>query len=129
MDLKLFTNNLGKYAQAFTPSKLTDKIGDVSKKAGLSAIYSALLLYNSLTDPNVSTTDKLLITAALGYFIMPLDVIPDLLPGGLVDDGAVLAYAAKSIYNNINPDTHAKSKNQLKKWFSNFSDSDLYIHG
>lgn len=105
------------------------KIGDVAKKAGVNTIYSALVLYHSLTDPKMSTTDKLIITAALGYFIMPLDVVPDFLPAGLLDDAGVLTFAVKKVWDNINPEAHRKAKEQLKRWFGdNISDSDLILH-
>lgn len=45
-----------------------------------------------------------LLVGALGYFILPADVIPDILgPIGYIDDGAALSFAfkqAKSLFSN-----------------------------
>ena len=41
---------------------------------------------------------------ALAYFVLPFDVIPDMLPVlGLSDDAAVLAGALKLVWNHIQP--------------------------
>ena len=51
----------------------------------------ALLLWSLLKDPQTPIAHKVMIIAALGYLICPLDVIPDhLMPIGLIDDLAVL---------------------------------------
>ena len=65
--------------------------------------------------------------AALGYFIMPVDIIADILPGGFVDDAGVLVYAAKLIWDNITPETHEKARAQLSKWFGEIDPADLTI--
>ena len=45
------------------------------------------LLYRLMRDPRVSTTNKVLVGAALAYVFSPLDIIPDFIPlAGQVDD-------------------------------------------
>lgn len=52
-----------------------------------SAYYCAL-------DPQTPTKVKLVLFAALGYFVLPVDAIPDVLTGlGFTDDATVLATA------------------------------------
>lgn len=128
MDFKFFTDNLSKYAASFSPGELMSKIGSVAKKAGVNTIYSALVLYYSLTDPGMPTSDKLIITAALGYFILPVDAIPDFLPGGLVDDAGILTLAVRRVWDNINSEAHRKAKDQLKSWFGDIDESDIVLH-
>ena len=41
---------------------------------------------------SVSWESMVLIVGALIYLVSPIDVIPDFLPGGLVDDAAVVAF-------------------------------------
>ncbi|WP_289059776.1 DUF1232 domain-containing protein [uncultured Mesotoga sp.] len=44
----------------------------------------------------------ILITAALIYFVSPVDAIPDFLIGiGFVDDGAVIAYVFSALNEDI----------------------------
>lgn len=125
MNFDFFTSNLSKYANEFSPSALMGKIGQVAIKAGRNTVYSALSLFYGMNNKNMSATDKLLIAAALGYFILPIDAIPDILPGGLVDDGGVIALAARSVWKNINDVAREKSKEQLHKWFGDFDESGL----
>ena len=57
---------------------------------------------------------KLTLFAALGYFVMPFDVLPDLLPViGFTDDAAVIATAIASVANAIRPDHREKAREAL----------------
>ena len=52
------------------------------------------LLWGLLTDERVSVLDKVLVGAAIGYVIMPFDLIPDFIPLiGQVDDIYVIMLA------------------------------------
>lgn len=125
MDLSFFTSNLTKYSKYFNVNSLFEKIGSFAKKAGVTAIYNALLLYYSSMDKNMPTQDRVIILAALGYFILPVDLIPDLIPGGLVDDGAALSWAVKKVWNNVSDQTKAQAKRRLTQWFGTIKESDL----
>ena len=57
--------------------------------------YKAILLWLLLKNDGVPLFVKTSIITALGYLITPIDLIPDFLLGGLVDDGAVLAGVLK----------------------------------
>ena len=47
---------------------------------------------------------RVALLAALAYFVLPFDVLPDLLPGlGFTDDAAVLAGAIRLMWNHIKP--------------------------
>ncbi len=86
--------DISKYEKDFSVDSLMTKIKDTAKKAGLKAIYMALLLYYALESPTITVMDKAIIYGALGYFITPIDIVPDILPLiGLTDDIAVLACA------------------------------------
>ena len=129
MDLNFFKNNLAKYSDHYDSSSLFDKIKDVAKKAGVNVVYLVLLLYYSTLDKNMPAQDRLTIISALGYFILPLDLIPDIMPGGFVDDGAALAWAVKRVWSSISPSTKSQAKARLTDWFGHISDSDLKIPG
>lgn len=59
------------------------------------------LLYGLLTDARVDPIDKVLVAAAVGYVIMPMDLIPDFIPFiGEVDDVFVLTLAIRRLMQN-----------------------------
>ena len=105
-----------------------NKIADVAKKAGVKTVYAALLLYYVLTDSKMPIKDRAVILGALGYFICPVDAIPDLLgPLGYTDDLAALGYALKSVWDNITPETHRSARRRLHEWFGEVPDSELEL--
>jgi uncharacterized membrane protein YkvA (DUF1232 family) len=54
----------------------------------------AAAAYFCAVDPNTPSKVKAILLAALAYFVMPFDVIPDFIVGlGFTDDAAVLAMA------------------------------------
>lgn len=54
-------------------------------------------LWEAMRDPAVPREAKFTAIAALLYFVSPIDLISDILPGGYVDDGVVLALAVKAV--------------------------------
>ena len=62
--------------------------------------------------------DGITIIGALGYFISPIDAIPDFLPGGLVDDGGVIATAVATLACCSDPEVVAAAKAKASKWFN-----------
>ena len=118
--------DLSKYESEFSFDGLMNKIKESAKKAGLKAIYMALLLYYALESPTISTMDKAIIYGALGYFICPIDIVPDIIPFiGLTDDIAVLAWAFSRVKRNVTDMTREKAKTKLKIWFGNYDESEI----
>jgi uncharacterized membrane protein YkvA (DUF1232 family) len=63
------------------------------------------LLYGLLADKRVDPVDKLLVAGAVGYVVMPMDLIPDFIPFiGEVDDVFVLTLAIRRLMQNAGPD-------------------------
>lgn len=115
-----------KYEKHYSEKSLKDKILKVAKDAGAKIIYGALILYHILKSENVSTADKAKICGALGYFILPLDLIPDFIPvAGYSDDLAAIIWALYAVKKNITPAIKLKAKNQLKEWFDKIDESEL----
>lgn len=117
--------DLNKYKNEYDEQTLMSKISRFAKKAGLNTIYYVLLLYNLLLSDMSSIADKAVIIGALGYFICPLDIVPDLMIGtGFLDDAAVLTLALSKLVTSITPVHKATAKAQLHEWFD-FEDSEL----
>ena len=122
-------NNYNQYSTFYNKSSLWEKIAKHAKKAGVKLIYMALVLYYVVTDSNTPAKDKAIIVAALGYFICPIDLIPDAIPvAGFSDDFAALSGACIAVANNITPEIESRAKNQLHRWFSNIDESELTIY-
>lgn len=127
MDINIFKNNLEKYASYYNPNSLFDIITKYAKKAGVKTVYIVLVLYYASFDNSLPVKDRLMVVAALGYFILPFDLIPDALPGGFADDAAAALYVVKHIWNNLSDDTFRKARQKLTEWFGNVDSSLLKI--
>ena len=110
--------DIAQYQEHYSESGLFEKIGKVCKKAGIKAIYYVLLLYYVLMDGNTSLKDKGIIIGALGYFILPIDLIPDFIPvAGFADDLAALTAGLHTVKANITPTVRKKAVQKLYDWF------------
>ena len=115
------------YGCYFSTSELWNKIKNVAQKAGIKVVYAVLLLYYVATDENVSLSDKAKIYGALGYFILPIDLIPDIVPGGYADDMSALLWALRAVWDNITPEIERKAKTKLREWFGTIQKNDLEL--
>ena len=62
----------------------------------------------------------------IGYFILPVDLIPDALPViGWTDDMAAVVWVLKTVWNNITPEIRAKARRQLARWFGEVDQTEL----
>lgn len=110
--------DLEKYQKHYSEEGLLDKISKTFKKAGLKVIYYVLLLYYVLMDENTPFQQKMLIIGALGYFILPVDMIPDFIPAaGFADDAAAIVACLKTVSDNVTPEVKKKTINTLHDWF------------
>ncbi len=125
MNIKAFKENLNRYAEFYNPNALFEKIKKFAKKAGVKTIYVVLILYYATFDKALPVKDRLMVLAALGYFIIPLDLIPDALPGGFADDAGALFYVVKHIWNNLSEETFNKAKLKLTEWFGDVDETQL----
>ena len=118
--------NYEKYEKYYSEEGLMDKLKKFAKKAGIKTVYAALLLYYVLLSKDVPVKEKGLIIGALGYLILPVDLIPDFIPvAGFTDDLAALAYAIHAVRSYISPEIAAQAPANLKDWFVSFTEDDL----
>ncbi len=114
------------YEKAYSESSLFEKIARSAKSAGLAIIYAVLVLYFTLVKESTPIWAKGTIVGALGYFIFPVDAIPDFLPViGYSDDLAVLLLAIAAVGMNIDQESRRKAKAKLHDWFGTFDESEL----
>ena len=85
-----------------------------------------LLLYYVLKDPSTPKQYKAMIIGALGYFILPLDLIPDVVPVvGYTDDIAALAGVLVAVAKCVSPEIKEQAKAKLAEWFGEYDESEL----
>ena len=118
--------NIEKYQENYSESNLQRKLTSVARWAGAKVVYAVLLLYYVLRNPNVSTADKSKIYGALGYFILPLDILPDLIPLlGYTDDLGALAIAIGRVAMNIDDDVKSRARTKLGEWFPDYDQKKI----
>ena len=116
--------NVGKYENSYNEGSFWDKVKNAGKKLGIKPLYVALLLYYSMA--KASLLDKALIVGSLGYFISPLDLIPDYIPIiGLTDDAAVLMFTYYRIFRIIDDEIRDNAKKTLESVFGTDYDKKI----
>ena len=106
------------YSSAYTEESFWEKLASFAIAAGKEVVYQALVLYYCWHDPDTPLWAKAQIAGALGYFIFPVDVIPDVIPVvGYSDDMGALALALASVAAHIKPEHRQKAEEKLKTWF------------
>jgi len=82
--------------------RLWDKVERTGKK--ISFIKDVLALYNYMGDDRVQWYRKSIVVGALIYFIMPMDMIPDIAPlVGYMDDLGVITAVLKYLGHELIP--------------------------
>lgn len=70
--------------------------------------------YYCALDPQTPAASRGVLLAALAYFVLPFDIIPDFILGlGFTDDIAVLWAAFRTVRDNIRPEHYAKARTAL----------------
>ncbi|MGE6629037.1 YkvA family protein [Bacillus sp. NPDC077027] len=102
------------------------KLKKTAQKAGVSVVYAVLLLYYTLQKPEVPVKAKTFIVGALGYFILPIDLIPDAMVGvGYTDDLGAITFALLQVAMYIDDGVKFKAKDRLSQWFGEKTDTSL----
>ncbi len=76
----------------------------------------AVALYFCALDRDTPAATKGVLLAALAYFVLPTDFIPDFLPGlGFTDDAAVIAAALGLARRSIKPEHREAARARLER--------------
>ena len=115
-----------KYSKDYSEDSFWDKITSVVKSAGLEIIYKALQLYYAMDNPNCPMSIKAGIIAALGYFISPIDLIPDFIPVvGFTDDLAAIGAAIVMAHMYIDDEVKRKARAKIDDIFGVGTSAEL----
>ena len=112
------TGSLPSHQESYSEEGFWDKVKTFAQKLGSTGLYYALVLYYMTLDDKVPLQQKAIIMGALGYLILPLDVIPDAFLGvGFSDDIGVMLTALRAVKDNITVEHLESAERKLKEWF------------
>lgn len=101
----------------FNDSDFWSKLRHQAQNIGQSVLVPALTLYHAAQDSNTPLWAKTTIYGALGYLILPLDAIPDLIPvAGYSDDLSVLLAALGTVTLYIKDEHREQAQMQVYRW-------------
>ena len=107
-----------KFEKEYSEDAFWGKVKKYARAAGEAVLEPALKMYYAASDDDTPLWAKTTIYAALGYFISPIDAIPDITPViGYTDDMGVLAAALAAVAASIKTEHIEKAKETLKAWF------------
>jgi len=105
------------YEHHYTTHRFWKKLAKHAAAAGRGTLEKALCLYYAAQNPATPAWAKRVIYGALGYFILPLDAIPDLAPLiGYTDDLSVMAAALATVAYYITPQVKIQAHDKLNSW-------------
>jgi uncharacterized membrane protein YkvA (DUF1232 family) len=112
------TPTLDRYKQYYSDDGFWNKIKRHYKNAGKKLIKLGVILFYTLRDDDTPKWAKTIILGALGYFILPIDIIPDFIPVvGFADDVAAMTVALSAVILHIKDEHKEKANAILEKFF------------
>jgi len=111
------------YSKYFSESKLLRKLHRSAEKLGIKLLFYVFILYFLISDKDIPLKTRLVFMAALGYFILPMDLISDLIPGlGFTDDLTFILYAVGTGSEYITAEIKEKAKARINNIFNREND-------
>lgn len=102
--------------ERFVRANFWDKLRRFAAKVPF--VEDAVAAYYCALDPNTPLRVRGMLLAALAYFVLPYDLIPDMLPVlGFADDAALLATVIGLVATHITPTHRAAAARSLGKDF------------
>jgi len=127
--MKVF-NNIQQYIKYFDEIQLFDKLGVVGKKIGSKVVFYVIIMAILIADKKIPLKVRLVFMAALGYLILPTDLVADLLPAiGFTDDIAFLSFAISNAREYITPEVKDKAKEKMGQWINKKAEDAEIVDG
>lgn len=102
--------------EAYSAPRLWKKLCRIAKVAGEKLLLTTLTLFYCLQDADTPRWARAVIIGALGYLILPLDLIPDFIPVvGYADDWAALVGALATVAAYIKDEHKARASAQMAR--------------
>lgn len=98
------------YSNHYSHQKLFSKLHKLPGKILSLLLFKTFLLYELLKEHDTSVFIKAAIVGTLGYLVCPIDAIPDLLPGGYIDDMAMMTTLLAGVDHLISDEIKRRAK-------------------
>lgn len=109
----------------YTDASFWNKIRCNASKLSNVAVEKALTLYFAMKDKDTPIWAKTVIAGALGYFIFPIDAVPDIIPAlGYTDDTATLIAAIVTLGMNVKDKHVEQAKEKISSWYKKVTKSE-----
>ena len=106
-----------KYRKAWSEKAFFSKLPRTARKLGRAGLRQALRLYYVLKRKDLPGKTRVMIYGALGYFILPTDMLPDVLPIlGFTDDLGLLAAVFMAASQYMDEDVNARAEAKVIEW-------------
>lgn len=91
----------------------------ITAKAGVESTRMMLELFYVLKSPETGLLDKTLIVTALGYQLLPNDILPREKYGllGFLDNVVTIGFAYNKVKSSVTPEIENQVNNILSQWF------------
>ena len=112
------TTHSNDFAKEYSDEGFWAKLARYAKVAGAEVVEKALWLYYAAQREDTPVWAKAIIYGALGYFILPTDAIPDVIPAvGYADDLGALVVALATVGAYIDPEVKRRARKKMDDWF------------
>lgn len=110
-------SDLNKYVPHYNELSFIEKVKSSGTILGEAVMMPILRLFYILKYADIPLSKKTLIMGALGYFILPIDLIPDFIPAllGFTDDLVVIAYVVKQVNQYTTPEIEARARRTYER--------------
>lgn len=123
---KFMKKQLSRFRAFFSENAFFSKLANFGRSLGTKTVYTSLLLYYAYKRKDTPSWAKRIVLGALGYLVVPLDVIPDLSPFiGYTDDIGILSFALVTVAAYVNDEVKEKARKQLVKWIPRSNAKDI----
>lgn len=109
--------DLHQYVPNYDELTLKEKVDSLLGVLGENVLLPVFQLYYVLMAKETPKRRKLYIMGGLGYFILPTDLIPDIIPSmlGFTDDLVVISFVLKLVKDSLTPELREKAEERYQK--------------
>ncbi len=105
------------FARHFSDTSFWETVPRAARRAGRGLVEEALTLFHCLRDDDTPAWARAVILGALGYFVLPADAVPDILPGvGFGDDLSTFLGAATCVAFHVKPEHRDRARRFVAAW-------------
>lgn len=102
----------------YTARRFWHKVSHYALIAGRKTVLTSITLFHCLRDKDTPAWAKGIIMGALGYLVLPADLVPDVVPGvGFTDDWAALVAALGTVATYVKDEHKLRAAVQAEKIF------------